>query len=378
MKPSTSRSSFPFLALLATMASLAAANDSFANTVAQNVSWTIDRPDTDEKYRIVAYGDSIFAGYKGSISSVAVWSAPTVDGDYASALWGTDVETVRRTKSGAKAGDIYQTKIVDDASYMAAPETRIVTFEMCGNDALQARDDFSGQGSACDYSRLDNALAECTQYQELAMIYINDNASPNVERKIVSNLYYPHYDGDNVLTSCTDDTTGLQPNKQDVVLTYLLRMNWRACHFATVYGFECADTFAEFMGSDYDSNGDRRKDSSALRYREGESEDNYVFRLGTTLRGTIRDANLHYFRSTKSFDYIQSDDTHPTFRGRSVSIGTFGGSGGGSSEPRAAIERYRNGKLGFWKNYGHERMGWAMSRFTPSVLQASDGVDLAQ
>jgi len=129
-----------------------------ASTIAQNVSWTIDRPDSETTLRVVAYGDSLFAGYKGSIFRVAIWSAPNVDGEYASALWGTDVEVVRRTKSGATASDIYNNKIVDDASWMATPETRVVTFEMCRNDALQARSNLTGQDGTCDYSRLDEAL----------------------------------------------------------------------------------------------------------------------------------------------------------------------------------------------------------------------------
>jgi lysophospholipase L1-like esterase len=358
---------FVLASLLTVAAGTMAGGEAAASTIAQNVSWTIDRPESETTHRIVAYGDSIYAGYKGSISRVAVWSAPNVDADYVSALWGTDVEVVRRTKSGAKAADIYENKIVDDAAYMQTPETRIVTFEMCGNDALQARDDFSGQGSTCDYSRLDSALADCTVNQELAMAYINANASPSVLRKVVANLYYPSYAFDDVDAACTDATTGGHPNKQDVVLPYLLRMNWRACDFAQRYGFECADTFAQFMGSDYDSNADGKRDAVALRYRRGESEDAYVLRLGTTLRETIRDANTHFVRAGTSFDYIQSDDTHPTFRGETISIGALGGSGTGASGPRLAVEKYRNGKLRFAKKFGHERMGWALSKYNPAT-----------
>jgi len=343
------------------------ASSASASTIAQNVSWTIDRPETETKYRIVAYGDSIFAGYKGDISNVAIYAAPTVDGEYASNTWGTDVEIIRRAKSGAKAGDVYRDKIVDDASYMQDPSTRVVAFEMCGNDGLRARNDFSGQEGTCDYSRLDSALAKCTLYVQRAMTFINANASPNVLRKVVSNLYYPSYDFDDVETDCTDETTGLATNKQDVFLPYLIRMNWRMCNFASQHGFECADTFAGFMGADYDSDGDRRKDSRALRYRQGESENDYVERLSVTLRATIRDANTHFVNSSTSFDYLLSDDTHPTYRGRNVSLGILGGSGGGSSEPRFSPQAYsrRGGKNPYWKKFGHERMGTEMSVFNP-------------
>ena len=43
-----------------------------ANTLTQNVSWTIDRAGTSTKYRLVAYGDSIYAGYNTSITSAAI------------------------------------------------------------------------------------------------------------------------------------------------------------------------------------------------------------------------------------------------------------------------------------------------------------------
>lgn len=336
-----------------------------ANTVAQNVAWTIDRPETETKYRIVAYGDSIFSGYKGSISNVAIWAGPTVDGEYASNFWGTDIETIRRTKAGAKAGDVYRNKIVDDASYMQTDDTRVVAFTMCGNDALNARNDFSGQEGTCDLSRLQAALNKCTTFLQRAMIFINDNAGLNVERKVVSNLYYAGYDTDDVPSDCTDEGTGEPLNKQDTFLPYVLRMNWRACNFAREYGFRCADNFATFMGADYDSNSDGRKDSRALRYRRGESEDAYVERLSVTLRSTIRDANMKFLGSMTTYDYIQSDDTHPTYEGDTVSLGTLGGSGGGTSPPRFDPEQYNGKRNPIFRKFGHERIGHSLARFNP-------------
>ena len=74
-----------------------------ANTLNQNVSWTIDRSGTTAKYRVVAYGDSIYAGYNGSTTSAARYSAPTVDAEYLAALWNADVESVRRAKARARS-----------------------------------------------------------------------------------------------------------------------------------------------------------------------------------------------------------------------------------------------------------------------------------
>jgi hypothetical protein len=350
---------------LAAASVAACAPPALANSIAQNVAWTIDRPESEETFRIVAYGDSIFAGYKGSISEVAVFSAPTVSGEYASNFWGADVETIRRTKSGAKAGDVYRDKIVDDASYMQTPETRVVLFPMCGNDALRARSDFSGQSGECDYSRLDSAVDKCALYLQKAMQFINANASPSVLAKGVMTNYYPGYDPDDVDTECTDPATGSPVNKQDALLERLARMNWHTCHFAEQYGFGCTDMFAQFMGADADTNDDGRKDSRALRYRKGESEDAYVQRITVTLRSTIRDPNMHLVGSGTTFDYIQSDDTHPTFSGSTVDVGTLGGSGGGSSQPRFPPSKYHGTRNPIWRKFGHERIGHGLALFNP-------------
>ena len=358
---------FPLIPLMALPALTAFEGHAFASTITQNVSWTIDRPGSTTKYRIVAYGDSIFAGYKGSPFEVAIYAAPTVDGDYAQADWNSDVETIRRAKSGATAKQIYEDKIVDDAKFMETANTRVVAFEMCGNDALQARNEFKSQDGTCDYTKLDDALADCTKYQLMAMQFINAHAAAGTKRKIVVNLYYAGYDADDKTADCTDSSSGEHPNRQDVFLPYLLRMNWRACHFAQQNGFSCEDSFAQFMGSDYDSNADGKRDSRALRYRNGETENAYVTRIGTTLRSTIRDANEHFVTANRSFDYIQSDDTHPTFQGGDTTVGVFTSTAKGSSDPRYPDPQYADNKVPIWRRYGHERMGAGLAVFNPDT-----------
>ena len=345
----------------ATMLAVALGTGAYASTVTQNTTWLIDRSGTSTTYRVVGYGDSIYAGYYGSVSSVAKRAAPWVEGEYLSAHWNADIEVIRRAKSGAVASDIYQNKIVAENSYMKTANTRIVTYEMCGNDGLQARSNLSGQSGTCNYGVLENALANCTTYQELSMQYINANAHPNTELKIVATIYYPGYDADNALANCTDPTTGVRPNKQDIMMPYLVKMNWRTCNFANTYGFECADSFAEYMGADYDSNGDGLIDSEALRYVQGESEEDYVTRLSQTLRSTVRDANYHFVDSSTSYDYIQSDDVHPTYTGSTIYVGFFGGTGSGSGAPD--YPTITNGKNPIWNQYGHERMGWSLWAF---------------
>jgi len=348
------RFSLPLLALLM------AGAPAIASTLNQNVSWTIDRPGTSTVYRIVAYGDSIYAGYNGSVTSAAKYSAPTVDAEYLSALWNADIESVRRTKSGAVASDVYNNKIVAERSYMQSSNTRVVTFEMCGNDGLQARTAFKGQTGTCDDSVLTAAENSCKTYVAAAMDYINANAYSGVKLKVISNLHYPGYNADNVQSSCKDPGTGKTVNMQDKFLPSLARINWMMCDTARQKGFQCTDNFAQFMGADYDSNNDGMVDSDGLRYVPGETQASYLNRITTTLRSTIRDANTHFASASSSYDYIQSDDTHPTYTGATVTAGLFGGTTG-SGAPRYTT--FTNGKNPIWNQYGHERMGWAVSTY---------------
>jgi len=333
-----------------------------ANTLTQNVSWTIDRAGTTAKYRLVAYGDSIYAGYNGSAFNAAKYAAPTVDAEYLSALWNADIESVRRAKSGAVASDIYNNKIVAERSYMQASTTRVVTFEMCGNDGLQARSAFKSQTGTCSYAGLTSAVNNCKTYVAAAMDYINANAYAGTKLKIIANLYYPGYNADNVQSSCRDAGTGATVNLRDVFLPRVATMNYWMCEYARLKGFQCADSFAQYMGADYDSNGDGQVDSEALRYVAADTEASYVTRITSTLRSTIRDANTHFVSASSSYDYIQSDDTHPTFTGGTVTAGLFGGTTG-SGAPRYTT--FTLGKSPIWNQLGHERMGWALSVSNP-------------
>ncbi|WP_119717968.1 SGNH/GDSL hydrolase family protein [Cognatilysobacter tabacisoli] len=348
---------------LSAVAMLALAAPSVASTINQNVSWTIDRAGTTAKYRVVAYGDSIYAGYNGSISNAARYSAPTVDAEYLSARWNADIESVRRAKSGAVARDVYENKIVAERSYMQATSTRVVTFEMCGNDGLQARSSFKSQTGTCSYGGLDAAVNSCKTYVAAAMDFINANAHPNTRLKVISNLYYPGYNADNVQSSCRDATTGQTVNLRDRFLPALAKMNYWMCEYARQKGFQCTDSFAQYMGADYDSNGDGLVDSDALRYVAGESEASYLNRTTVTLRSTLRDANAKFVTSSSTFDYIQSDDVHPTYTGGTVTAGIWGGSSG-TGAPR--YTSFTDGKSPVWNRYGHDRMGWALSVYNPA------------
>jgi lysophospholipase L1-like esterase len=351
---------------LAMCAAFTVGGSAMASTLNQNTSWTIDRSTSTTKYRVVAYGDSIYAGYNGSTSSVARRAAPVVQGEYLGALWNADMEVIRRTKSGARADDIYNNKIISERSYMQSTNTRVVMFEMCGNDYLQARSAFSDQTGTCSYSGLETALSNCTYYMERAMQAINTYAT-SAKVKIISNIYYPGYNADNVLTSCTDSATGTRVNKQEKFLPLLARSNWRACNLAARYGFQCADSFAEYMGADYDSNGDGQIDSAALRYIPGETEAAYVTRISSTLRSTLRDANTHFVSSATSYDYIQSDNTHPTYYGSTISTSIWTGSGSGTGAPQFTDSQIVGGKNPEFNKNGHDKMGWESAKFNPAT-----------
>jgi hypothetical protein len=90
---------------------LTLASGAGATTINQNTSWTITKSGATQTYRVVGYGDSIYAGYRGSIFTVAKRAAPYVDGEYAGNVWNQNVQIVRRAKSGAIASDIYNNKI---------------------------------------------------------------------------------------------------------------------------------------------------------------------------------------------------------------------------------------------------------------------------
>lgn len=361
------RSLFRVLAVPLALGALGLGSTAAASTLTQNSTWTIDRSGTSTQYRVIAYGDSIFAGYTGSITNVTKRAAPGVDGEYLFHRFGnSDIQVIRRAKSGAIASDIYNNKIIAERSYMQDSRVRVVMFEMCGNDYLQARSNFNGQSGTCNYNPGNNALANCTQYTALAMQAINQYANPG-STKMVSNLYYPGYNADNALSNCTDATTGQRVNKQSVFLEILAKSNWRTCDLAQQYGFACADSFAEYMGADYDSNGDGQIDSVALRYQPGESEAAYVQRITVTLRSTIRDSNFHLVSPSVSYDYLLSDDTHPTRYGSATITSGLFGSGSVTTGPDFSASQIVGGKNPVWNQYGHERMGWALSVFNPAT-----------
>lgn len=344
--------------------------DAGATTIAQNSSWTVTRPGATQTLRIVAYGDSIFAGYTNA-TTVARRAAPYVAAEYCAALLGQNVQVHRRCQSGGVAQDIYnRINSATDRAFMQDAATRIVTFEMCGNDYLQARSNFKSATGTCNYNGLNNALSNCQTYTQLAMDRINTFAHANTRLKIVANLYYPGFNADNSFSTCTDavngdPANGNRVNMQNLFLPRLLESNWWTCKYAEDKGFLCADAFAQYMARDYDSNGDGLIDSDAIRYLPGESLASYQQRV-LALRGTLRDANFKLVNTVSSFDYIQSDDTHPTFEG-ATGLTLITAPGGSNPVFHATAGAYPDGKNPRWNQNGHDRMGFGLNPGCPFV-----------
>ena len=348
---------------------LALAGAAHASTLTQNVSWTIDRAGTTAKYRV----DGVRRLDLRRLPRLALErrEARRAVGRRRVPLASSGTPTsrsIRRTKSGAVASDIYNNKIVAERSYMQTTNTRIVTFEMCGNDGLQARSSFAGQSGTCNSGAAQHrARATARPTSQTAMNYINNNAYGGTKLKVVVEPLLPRLRRRQRAQQLHRSAAGSSRTSRASSCRYIAKMNWRACNFADTYGFACADSFAQYMGADYDSNGDGQIDSDALRYVQGESEAAYVTRITTTLRSTIRDANTHFVNASTSYDYIQSDNTHPTYTGATVCVGIFGGTGSGSGAPDYSGAQIVGGKNPVWNQLGHERMGWALSVFNPAT-----------
>jgi hypothetical protein len=235
---------------------------------------------------------------------------------------------------------------------------------------------FAGQSGTCDYSGLENALANCMYYTELSLAYINANVYPSAKLRLLGNLYYPGFDADNVQTGCVDPYTGENFNRRDKFLPLMAESNWETCNLADQYGWQCADNFAETMAADYDSNGDGIIDNEAIRYISGESKEDYIARIVAAYdAGLLSDANYKEIGPSATVDYLLSDDTHMTYLGPTGKAGTSGGTPGGNVEVYHATNgAYPDGKNPSWNMNGHDRMGYALA--TNYDLNVNAGPDV--
>lgn len=349
--------------LVAAATSLIAADaGALDGTIAQNSQWNITRTGAEDTLRIVAYGDSIVAGYR-DVNNIARRASTHVAAEYGAALWGQNIQVRRRAQSGAVASQILN-RIQNDQNFMQTANTVGVHVVMCGNDYLQARSAFAGQSGQCNYNGLATALDNCLSATASAIDFINNNAGPNAKFKVIGNLYYPGFDSDNVLTNCTDPDSGDRLNRRDdVFLAIIAESNWETCNLAVENGWVCADNFAEFMAADFDSNGDGVIDSESIRFIPGESREDYIARIvAANDAGLLRDSNFKQIAPSTSVDYLLSDDTHTTFAGPTAKAGLGGGNPGGNVTVfHPTNGAYPEGRNPTWNLNGHDRMGFALA-----------------
>ena len=333
-----------------------------ANTITQNTSWTIDRSGTTTKYRVVGYGDSIYAGYRGSICRASPgaprqwWTASTCRRSGAPTS-----RVIRRTKSGAKADDIYNNKIVAERSYMQAATTK-------RRDVRDVRQRLPA--GAVELRRperhvqLRRARHGAERLHELPAardagdqpVRAGDRVEGRVEHLLPGLRGGQRADQ---LQRSADRAEGEQAGqvpavpRQEQLARVQLRQHVRLPVRRLLRAVHGRRLRLEHGRPD-------RLGRAALRPgRVGE-------RLRrphlATLRATIRDANTHFANASTSYDYIQSDNTHPTYSGATISVGLFGGTGTGSGAPEYTTQIV-GGKNPIWNQFGHERMGWALSVF---------------
>ncbi len=270
--------------------------------------------------RHVVYGDSIFAGF---VAGGGIFGLPGqtrrngayVESEYLANKLNSNIDHVGRCVSGATASQVLS-RIRRDIDFARTANTKFVSIEMCGNDFLQARTTFRS-ASGCDEAPLQAALNNCITNLSASMDLINQNATAGAI-KMVMNLYYPGFAAD---ASASKAACGGRTNAQ-VFLPYIARGNFRTCDVARQKGFLCADSFGDFMGADYDRNGDGTNDNQALRYVAGETEGSYLGRVSQSLFSTVTDANNKLLSPQVSVDYIQRDDVHPTFSTTNFSSAT--------------------------------------------------------
>ena len=180
-------------------------SEAMASTITQNMSWTIDRAGTTTKYRVTAYGDSIYAGYRGSLSSVAQARRAVGRRRVPVASCGTPTSRSSAAPSRARWRPTSTTTRSSPSARTCRPPTPASSRSRCAATTACRRAAASpARAAPATTAPLNTALANCTTYQQSAMQYINTNATRARKLKVVSNLYYPGYAADNALSSCTD------------------------------------------------------------------------------------------------------------------------------------------------------------------------------
>ena len=184
---------------------------------------------------------------------------------------------------------------------MQAASTRVVSFEMCGTTACRpvpASRARSAPATMPASMRRSTAARPTRRRHD----FINPTRLSGRQAEGDLEPHYPGYTPTTAEFPATDASTGARVNLQNHLPAQVAKMNYWMLRVRPQKGFQCNDSFAQYMGADYDTNGDGQVDSDGLRYVRGETEASYVTRVTSTLRGTIRDANSHFVSASSSSD----------------------------------------------------------------------------
>ena len=205
---------------------------------------------------------------------------------------------------------------------MQATNTRVVTFEMCGNDYLQARSSFAGQSGTCNYSARDQRARQ-----------LHELHGPRDER---DQPVRHHGDRGRWCRICTTRATTRTTrsatartrrpgSRQQAEQQVPGAPGARATGAPATWPSSAASPASTASRSTWARTTTRTATDRSIPTRcatcPGESEAAYVNRITVTLRSTIRDANTHFANASTSYDYILSDDTHPDVLRRNPELG---------------------------------------------------------
>ena len=181
------------------------------------------------------------------------------------------------------ASDVYNNKIVAERSWMQSTNTRVVTFELCGNDGLQARSALQGPDRHLQLRRARHRRWPTARPSSLVRWTTSTPMPiPGVKLKVIANLYYPGYNGRQraQLLHVTRAPAPRVNMQRQVPACAWRSMNYWMCEYARTRRASSAWTTSPFTWARTTiRNGDGQVDSAALRYVAGETEAAYVTRI---------------------------------------------------------------------------------------------------
>ena len=219
--------------VLAGLLAVTVSAPAIASTITQNTSWTIDRAGTSTKYRVVAYGDSIYAGYRGSIFERR--EARRALGRRRVRV--ADVERRHRGRSGApsraRSPPTSTTTRSSPSARTCRRRTRASSPSRCAATTACRRAAASrARAAPATTAPLDTALANCTNYQQLAMQAINQYATTATREDRLEPLLPGLRRRQRADAAATIRRPGRRSTSRASSCPTSPRCNWRACNFA--------------------------------------------------------------------------------------------------------------------------------------------------